>query len=141
MFAHLSLHAQWGRAQSHPCVSRPQFSLKVPAFGLIWHGFTAIARWYYTANSGLQSQSVFYTQKTLESPATVLLDPNTFSTDGTVALNDVSFSWDGSLAAYSISRALKDLLLRIVAKPGIFSAFTCNRIDFYVASRALLPAA
>lgn len=63
-----------------------------------------IPRWYYSSNTGLQSQSVIYTQKTPESAATVLLDPNTFSTDGTVALNDFAFSWDGSLVAYSIAR-------------------------------------
>lgn len=61
-------------------------------------------RWYYSSNTGLQAQSVIYTQLTLDSPATILLDPNTFSTDGTVALSDFTFSWDGSLVAYSIAR-------------------------------------
>ena len=41
-------------------------------------------RWYYSHNSGLQAQSVMYSQKTLDEEATVLLDPNTFSSDGTV---------------------------------------------------------
>ena len=61
-------------------------------------------RWYYSSNTGLQAQSVVYTQLTPDSPATVLLDPNTFSIDGTVALSDFTFSWDGSLVAYSIAR-------------------------------------
>ena len=63
-----------------------------------------VIRWYYSSNTGLQAQSVVYTQKTPDSNATVLLDPNSFSADGTVALNDFAFSWDGSLVAYNIAR-------------------------------------
>jgi hypothetical protein len=61
-------------------------------------------RWYYTSNSGLQAQSVLYTQAAPDAPASVLLDPNSLSTDGTVALNDYTFSWDGSLLAYNLAR-------------------------------------
>ena len=50
---------------------------------------------------------MIYTQKTPDSPATILLDPNTLSTDGTVALNDYSFSWDGSLMVYNLARYLQ----------------------------------
>ena len=66
----------------------------------------ALRRWYYTSNTGLQAQSVLYTQAEPDAPASVLLDPNTLSADGTVALNDYSFSWDGSLLAYSLSRQI-----------------------------------
>jgi prolyl oligopeptidase PreP (S9A serine peptidase family) len=41
-------------------------------------------RYYYFHNSGLQPQSVLYTQKTLDSEGTVFLDPNTLSADGSV---------------------------------------------------------
>ncbi|BDA42018.1 Prolyl endopeptidase [Coccomyxa sp. Obi] len=67
-----------------------------------------VLRWYYSSNTGLQAQSVIYTQLTPDSKATILLDPNTFSTDGTVALNDFTFSWDGSLVAYSIASGGSD---------------------------------
>ena len=66
-------------------------------------------RWYYTANSGLQAQSVLYTTDAPDANASsdggpqVVLDPNTFSTDGTVALGDYAFSYDGKYIAYSIS--------------------------------------
>ena len=64
----------------------------------------ALHRWYYTSNSGLQAQSVLYTEALPGALASVLLDPNTLSTDGTVALNDYTFSDDGSLLAYNLAR-------------------------------------
>ena len=61
-------------------------------------------RYYYTHNSGLQAQSVIYTQAALDAEPEVFLDPNTFSADGTVALDSFVFSEDGSLLAYSTGR-------------------------------------
>ncbi len=65
-------------------------------------------RYFFFKNDGLQNQSVFYSQETLDGPATVLMDPNTWSKDGTVALGSVSFSDDGTLAAYAVSEAGSD---------------------------------
>ncbi len=65
-------------------------------------------RYFFFKNDGLQNQSVFYSQETLDGPATVLMDPNTWSKDGTVALGSVSFSDDGKLVAYAVSEAGSD---------------------------------
>jgi hypothetical protein len=61
-------------------------------------------RIYYSHNSGLQAQSVIYTQADLEGEPSVLIDPNTLSEDGTVALMGWSFS--GSWARDVCMRAL-----------------------------------
>jgi len=65
-------------------------------------------RYYFFKNDGLQNQSVFYSQETLDGPAKVLMDPNTWSKDGTVALGSISFSDDGKLVAYAASEAGSD---------------------------------
>jgi len=65
-------------------------------------------RYYFFKNDGLQNQSVFYSQETLDGPAKVLMDPNTWSKDGTIALGSVSFSDDGKLVAYATSEAGSD---------------------------------
>lgn len=41
-------------------------------------------RYHYSFNTGLQSQSVLYSQAGIDSKETVLLDPNKLSKDGTV---------------------------------------------------------
>lgn len=60
------------------------------------------AYWSYR-NTGLQDQSPLYRQKTLDSPAELILDPNTFSENGTVALAGTGFSRDGRYLAYMTS--------------------------------------
>jgi len=65
-------------------------------------------RYFYFRNDGLQNQNVLYKQETLESEATVLLDPNTWSNDGTVALSGSAFSDDGRYVAYGIQEAGSD---------------------------------
>lgn len=65
-------------------------------------------RYYFYKNDGLQNQSVLYTQKTLEHPPSVLIDPNTWSEDGTVALAGTSFSDDGKYVAYGVAEAGSD---------------------------------
>ncbi|XP_065897775.1 prolyl endopeptidase-like [Dysidea avara] len=65
-------------------------------------------RYYYYYNTGLQNQSVLYTQKSLSDDATIFLDPNTFSEDGTVSLGTSAFSEDGELFAYAISQSGSD---------------------------------
>lgn len=65
-------------------------------------------RYFYSYNSGLQSQSVLYVTEDPKQAGRVLLDPNTLSKDGTVALSGTSFTDDGRLMVYSISVAGSD---------------------------------
>ncbi len=59
--------------------------------------------YFYSYNSGLQNQSLWYTTDSLLEEGKVLIDPNTFSEDGTVALAGLSTSKDGSLIAYALA--------------------------------------
>ncbi|MFO0799609.1 MAG: prolyl oligopeptidase family serine peptidase [Gemmataceae bacterium] len=65
-------------------------------------------RYFFSKNDGLQNQSVFYTQDTLDGPARMLLDPNTWSKDGTVALSGMAISDDGKLIAFGKAAAGSD---------------------------------
>lgn len=65
-------------------------------------------RYVFSKNAGLQNQPVLYTQKTLDDPPSLVLDPNTLSVDGTVALTSQSFSKDGSLLAYGTASSGSD---------------------------------
>src|SRR6201998_3895741 len=58
---------------------------------------------FYTKNNGLQNQNVVYTQKGLDGPPEMLLDPNKFSADGTTRLGLLNVSQDGKYAAYGAS--------------------------------------
>lgn len=80
-------------------------------------------RYYFSRNTGLQAQSVLFSQAHLDEEPTLLLDPNTLSDDGTVALMGRSFSEDGKLMAYSLSSGGSDWrtihLLEIDQSTGI----------------------
>ena len=65
-------------------------------------------RYFYSYNSGLQNQSVWFSTTDVHSTGTVLLDPNTLSTDGTVSTGAPIPSEDARLAAYQISRSGSD---------------------------------
>jgi prolyl oligopeptidase len=65
-------------------------------------------RYFYTKNDGLQNQSVWYWQSSLDGEPKILLDPNKLSADGTVALSGLSFTQDGKTLAYSLSTAGSD---------------------------------
>jgi prolyl oligopeptidase len=68
----------------------------------------SLGSYVYSHNSGLQAQSVLYTQPSPDGDPTVLLDPNTLSSDGTVALGSTSFSEDGTMMAYTLSSGGSD---------------------------------
>lgn len=74
--------------------------------GTPWLGYDN--KYYFSANDGLQNQSVIYRKATLDSPAEVFLDPNKLSDDGTVALTGLSMSPDGRYMAYTIARSGSD---------------------------------
>jgi prolyl oligopeptidase len=65
-------------------------------------------RFFFSYNTGLQNQSVFYTTESLDGPTRKLLDPNSLSEDGTVALVGTSVSHDGRRLAYGIAAAGSD---------------------------------
>jgi len=69
-----------------------------------WEG----GRWFYTKNSGLQRQSVWYTRKTLNGPEQVALDPNQLSPDGSIALSGFVPSPGGKWLTYGQSEGGSD---------------------------------
>jgi prolyl oligopeptidase len=69
-----------------------------------WEG----GRWFYTRNSGLQRQDVWYSRPALDGPEQVVLDPNVISPDGSLRLSIVVPSPDGRLAVYGLSEGGAD---------------------------------
>ena len=65
-------------------------------------------RYFFSKNSGLQNQSVFYVQEKLTAEPRVLIDPNTLAKDGTVALSTTRVSKDGKWVAYGTAAAGSD---------------------------------
>lgn len=65
--------------------------------------FKRSKKYFFTKNSGLQKQSVFYAMDSLKDKPRVLLDPNQLSKDGTIAVVSYSVSEDGKYLAYGIS--------------------------------------
>lgn len=65
--------------------------------------------WYvFSKNDGLQNQSVIYRQKSLDSEAEIVIDPNGLSEDGTVALTATYFNEDGNMMVYATSSGGSD---------------------------------
>ena len=65
-------------------------------------------RYFFSKNSGLQNQAVFYVQEKLGAEPRVLIDPNTLAKDGTVALTTTRVSKDGKWVAYGTAAAGSD---------------------------------
>jgi prolyl oligopeptidase len=65
-------------------------------------------RVFYSRNSGLQNQGVFYVQDATATEPRVLIDPNTLASDGTVALTATAVSRDGKWVAYGTAAAGSD---------------------------------
>jgi prolyl oligopeptidase len=68
-------------------------------------------RYFYSRNSGLQPQAVWFVTEDPSRDGRVLLDPNAFSGDGTVAVAGLGFTDDGRYMAYALSDAGSDWLV------------------------------
>ncbi len=64
--------------------------------------------YFYSANTGLQNQSVLYTMDGPHGQSRVLLDPNALASDGTVSIGGESFTRDGALMAYGLQSSGSD---------------------------------
>ena len=69
-----------------------------------WEG----GRWWYTKNSGLQKQNVWYSRLTLTGTEEMVLDPNQLSPDGSTALSNFTPSPDGRYHTLGLSEGGSD---------------------------------
>jgi prolyl oligopeptidase len=69
-----------------------------------WQG----GRWFYTRNSGLQRQNVWYSRPTLDGAVRVVIDPNELSPDGSVQLSAFAPSPKGRFVTYGLSEGGAD---------------------------------
>ena len=76
--------------------------INVPRYG---SPFRAGDFYFFSKNSGLQNQSVYYFQKGLNGTPEVFLDPNTLSKDGTTRAGFAGFSNDKKYVAVSTNPA------------------------------------
>jgi prolyl oligopeptidase len=65
-------------------------------------------RYFYSYNTGLQTQGVIYVRDGEHGRAHVFFDPNTLSKDGSVQLTATAYSRDGKYLAYSTSTGGED---------------------------------
>jgi prolyl oligopeptidase len=110
--------ADWVRAEN--AVTMPYLAA-LPGRGIFKQRITALydyprsgvpfwegGRWFYTKNSGLQRQSVWFSRATLAGAEEIVLDPNQLSPDGSVALSGFAPSPDGQSVAYGQSEGGSD---------------------------------
>ncbi len=69
-----------------------------------WEG----GRWFYSKNSGLQRQNVWYSRRSIEGTEQMVLDPNQLSPDGSIALSGFSPAPGGRYLAYGQSEGGSD---------------------------------
>ncbi len=69
-----------------------------------WEG----GRWFYTRNTGLQRQSVWYSRRAIDGAEEIALDPNVLSPDGSVALSGFAPAPAGNRLAYGQSEGGSD---------------------------------
>lgn len=69
-----------------------------------WEG----GRWWYTKNSGLQKQNVWYSRAALTGAEQMILDPNQLSPDGSTALSEFTPSPDGKHHTIGLSEGGSD---------------------------------
>ncbi len=60
-------------------------------------------KFYYTKNTGLQPQPLYYVKDGVDGEETEFFDPNTLSEDGTIAVMAMDFTEDGKLVVISLS--------------------------------------
>lgn len=65
-------------------------------------------KYFFSKNTGLQNQNVYYVADSLDAEPKVLLDPNTMSAEGVVALSGFSITDDARLLAYGVSEKGSD---------------------------------
>jgi prolyl oligopeptidase len=65
-------------------------------------------RYFFSKNTGLQNQAVYYVQENLRAEPRVLIDPNTLAKDGTIALTSTKPSSDGKWLGYGTAAAGSD---------------------------------
>lgn len=58
-------------------------------------------QYFYSYNTGLQDQAVFFTMHGLGGTPRVLIDPNRLSNDGSINVGDETPSWNAKLLAYT----------------------------------------
>jgi prolyl oligopeptidase len=70
--------------------------------------FREAGKLFYTKNSGLQRQAVYYSRASIDAPEHLVIDPNVLSPDGSIALSIFAPSPDGRYFAYSLSQGGSD---------------------------------
>jgi len=97
-----------------------------------WEG----GRWFYSKNTGLQRQSVWFSRLTLTGAEQLVLDPNQLSPDGSVALSGFAPSPDGKSLAYGQSEGGSDWITYYVRNlaTGQNTADTIRWVKFSGAS-------
>jgi prolyl oligopeptidase len=138
--------AEWVKAQN--AVTMPYLAA-LPGRDLFKQRITALydfprtgvpffegGRWFYSKNTGLQRQNVWYARRTLEGAEQMVLDPNQLSPDGSIALSGFAPSPDGNSLAYGQSEGGSDWITYYVRdlRTGKNTADTVRWVKFSGAS-------